>query len=117
MPLSIFLFHSWAPKKSLRNMLCLSANLNELDVPLAVPTCPVARTCASRLAPFTPDNNLHCACFRFPKMTAITKNLPWFIREPAVSLIGNVRLITALKEKWRTEVQCNDDDRDATLRS
>lgn len=82
-----------------------------------MPTCPVARTCASRLAPFTPDNNLHCACFRFPKMTAITKNLPWFIREPAVSLIGNVRLITALKEKWRTEVQCNDDDRDATLRS
>lgn len=50
-------------------------------------------------------------------MTAITKNLPWFIREPAVSLIGNVRLITALKEKWRTEVRCNDDDRDATLRS
>lgn len=117
MPLSIFFISQLGAKKALRNMLCLSAN--ELDVPLAlaVPTCPVARTCASRLAPFTPDNNLHCACFRFPKMTAITKNLPWFIREPAVSLIGNVRLITALKEKWRTEVQCNDDDRDATLRS
>lgn len=82
-----------------------------------MPTCPVARTCASRLTPFTPDNALHCAHFGFPKMTAITKNLPWFIREPAVSLIGNVRLIiTALKGKWHTKVQCNDDDRGATLR-
>lgn len=65
---------------------------------------------------FTPDNTLHRARFRFPKMTAITKNLPWFIREPAVSLIGNVRLISALKEKWHTKVHCNDDDRGATLR-